>query len=199
MWAKPAPQWEEADGAGQMWRDLREGDPTLHLTFISSQITWVWLSLGFAQRGAPQVLDDNADMHCWRVTGFWRGPRASSQLRQVLPYMMSDMRTDGAKHALPSARPDGHKETYLRIGSGAVRAGRFTRFVQKMTSSCSPKQEFTFLVWLMLSYRTICAAWVLESLARGHLSKKNTQWLKHLWPFECGIISENQQATLPGS
>lgn len=46
---------------------------------------------------SPQVLDDNADMHCWRVTGFWRGPRASSRLRQVLPYMMSDMRTDGLR------------------------------------------------------------------------------------------------------
>ncbi|KAM7365804.1 hypothetical protein PAMP_016709 [Pampus punctatissimus] len=43
---------------------------------------------------SPPVLDDDADMHCWRVTGFWRGPRASSRLRQVLPYMMSDMRTD---------------------------------------------------------------------------------------------------------
>lgn len=50
---------------------------------------------------SPRVLDDDADMHCWRVTGFWRGPRASSRLRQALPYMMSDMRTDG----LPSARP----------------------------------------------------------------------------------------------
>lgn len=131
MWAKPAPQWEEGDGAGQMWRDLREGDPTPHLTFISSQITWVWLSLGFAQRGARKSSTTTLTCIVGMSLGFWRGPRASSQLRQVLPYMMSDMRTDGAKHALPSARPDGHKETYLRIGSGAVRAGRFTRFVQK--------------------------------------------------------------------
>lgn len=90
MWTKPTQRRDWSDVTGPP-----RGDPTLHLTFISSQITWVWLSLGFAQRGALRVLDDNADMHCWRVTGFWRGPRASSRLRQVLPYTMSDMRTDG--------------------------------------------------------------------------------------------------------
>lgn len=41
----------------------------------------------------PRVLDDHTDMYYWHVTGFWRGPRASIRLRQVLPYMMSDMRT----------------------------------------------------------------------------------------------------------
>lgn len=37
------------------WSDVTappRGDPTLQLTFISSQISWVWLSLSFAQRGA---------------------------------------------------------------------------------------------------------------------------------------------------
>lgn len=39
------------------WSDVTappRGDPTLQLTFISSQITWVWLSPSFAQRGTRE-------------------------------------------------------------------------------------------------------------------------------------------------
>lgn len=44
-------------------------------------------------------------MHCWRVTGFWRGPRASSQRRGALPYSVSDVRAkrSGENTAGPSA------------------------------------------------------------------------------------------------
>lgn len=49
MWTKPTQRRDWSDVTGPP-----RGDPTLHLTFISSQITWVWLSLGFAQRGARE-------------------------------------------------------------------------------------------------------------------------------------------------
>lgn len=57
-----------------------------HLTVTFPWICPVW---------SPRVPDNDADMHCWCVTGFWRGPRASSRLRQVVPYMMSNVWMDG--------------------------------------------------------------------------------------------------------
>lgn len=48
-------------------------------------------------------------------------------------------------------------------------------------------------MWLMLLYRTICVGWVLESLAQGHLSKKNTERLS-FWRHNNLL---NQQATQP--
>lgn len=82
---------------------------------------------------SPQVLHDVADMHCWRVTGFWRGPRAPSQPRQVFPYMMSDMSVGQERSPVRKA-PAGTKS--LRIGSGADQADRLTSFVQKTTTLC---------------------------------------------------------------
>lgn len=46
---------------------------------------------------SPRVLHHGADTHCWRVTGFWRGPRAPGQPRQVFPCTTSDMRRNGAE------------------------------------------------------------------------------------------------------
>lgn len=96
------------------------------------------LSVTFPQRSpawGPQVLHDDADMHCWRVTGFWRGPRAPSQLRQVFPYMMSDMSMGQERSPIRKA-PMGTKS--LRIVSGVDEADCLTSFVQKMTTLCCP-------------------------------------------------------------
>ncbi len=131
------------EGTGQWdWSDVTgppRGDPTLHLTFISSQITWVWLSLGFAQRGARE--SSTATLTC--IVGVSLG-FGEGHVRPVVWDKCShtwcqtwERSVSGAKHT-PICRPD--KETYLTIGSGAVRGGCFTLcFVHKMTSLRSPK------------------------------------------------------------
>lgn len=73
--------------------------------------------------------------------------------------MMSDVRRVRAKHALPSEGPGGHKDTYLRIGSGAVGAGCLV--------------EFTFYTEQFVELEC-------SSPAPGHLSKKNSQRMKRL-------------------
>lgn len=90
---------------------------------------------------SPQVLDDTADMHCWRVTGFWRGPRVSSRLRQVLPYMMSDMRTDGLQSKTRSHLQGlaGTKRLIWESAQGPLEPAALRALCRRMTSSCSPK------------------------------------------------------------
>lgn len=63
--------------------------------------------------------------------------------------MMSDMRTDGLRS---KTRSQLHKETYLRIGSGAVGAGCSTSFVQQNDVFV----EFTFLVADALIQNNLC-------------------------------------------
>ena len=74
---------------------VRGPHPALDIHLLSDH-----LSVTFPRHSpawSPQVLHHGADMHCWRVTGFWRGPRAPGQPRQVFPYMMSDMTRNGAE------------------------------------------------------------------------------------------------------
>lgn len=67
--------------------DQNQDCPGPGSVFMSSQISWVWRSLS-GPSVEPGLLLDLADMHCWRVTRFWRGPRESSGLKRILPHMM---------------------------------------------------------------------------------------------------------------
>ncbi len=141
MWTKPTTtQWEQGDGTGQMWRDLREGTPlcTWHSSPLRSLECDFPSALPSVEPASPRRQRWHALLAC-----HWVLERATCVQSAETSAPIHDVRHENGRspeqNTLPSARLDGHKETYLRIGSGTVGAGCFTRFVQRMTSSCSPK------------------------------------------------------------
>lgn len=135
---------------------------------------------------SPWVLLGGADMHCWRVTGFWRGPRASSRLRQVPPYMMWGLRTDEAKRA-PSCR-DWRLQRDLSENQGPLEA-LWTGWRLRV------QQEFTFLLFCVayaVIQNRLCRVSAWGTCSRALEQEK---YSRHLWAFEWRIISNlNQQA-----
>lgn len=93
--SRALPEEEAEEEEAQDRISGRGPHPALDIHLLSDH-----LSVTFPRHSpawSPQVLRHGADMHCWRVSGCWRGPRAPGQPRQVFPYMMSDMRRDGAE------------------------------------------------------------------------------------------------------
>lgn len=115
------------------WSHVRAsawGGPTQPLTFISSQITWVWLSLGTAQRGAHKSSTTALTCIVGVSPAFGEGHVHPASRDKCSHTWCQTWQGTEQKHSAVCRAP--------RTGSGVVQAQRLVAFVQKTRTLCSP-------------------------------------------------------------
>lgn len=166
MRTKPALQWKQANGTGQMWRDLREGTPlyTWHSSPLRSLECDFPLALPSVEPASPRRRRWHALLAC-----HWVLERATCVQSAETSAPIHDVRHENGRsteqNMLPSARLD--KETYPTIGSGTVRAAFTQLFVQKRTTL--RQREFTFWAFNVadaLTHNNLCRLRARESCSR---------------------------------